>query len=91
MPSTHPCRRLTIILEWLQAEPDATAKALFERLQKAEPGRYPDAQLRTLQRRIREWRRVLAKELVLGEPRPLGDAPLEEPDTGEKNPGNISE
>src|SRR5262249_3219287 len=52
------------ILLWLQAEPDATAKTLFERLQGAYPGRFPEGQLRTLQRRIREWRHVMARELV---------------------------
>lgn len=52
------------ILLWLQAEPELTAKCVLERLQKAYPDRYPDAQLRTLQRRIREWRRVMARTLV---------------------------
>jgi hypothetical protein len=52
------------ILQWLQADPDATAKSLMERLQKAYPGRYPEGQLRTLQRRVREWRHVMARPLV---------------------------
>lgn len=52
------------ILLWLQADPEATAKCLLERLQQADPERYPDGQLRTLQRRIREWRRVMARTLV---------------------------
>ena len=52
------------VLRWLQSEPDATAKTLFERLQKDHPGRFPDGQLRTLQRRVREWRQIMAKELV---------------------------
>jgi hypothetical protein len=52
------------ILLWLQADPEATAKSLFERLERAYPGRFPQGQLRTLQRRIREWRRVMARELV---------------------------
>jgi hypothetical protein len=52
------------ILLWLQADPEATAKCLLERLQQAYPERYPDGQLRTLQRRIREWRRVMARALV---------------------------
>ena len=54
------------ILLWLQEDPDARAKALLERLQKAHPGRFPDGQLRTLQRRIGEWRRVMARALVHG-------------------------
>jgi hypothetical protein len=52
------------ILLWLQEDPEATAKALFERLDQVYPGRFPGGQLRTLQRRIREWRRVMARELV---------------------------
>jgi hypothetical protein len=54
----------TELLLWLQAEPEATGKALFERLESAYPGRFTKGQLRTLQRRLREWRRVLARELV---------------------------
>lgn len=54
------------ILLWLQEEPDATAKALFERLNKKYPGQFPEGQLRTLQRRIRDWRRVMARNLVHG-------------------------
>jgi hypothetical protein len=52
------------ILSWLEAEPDVTAKELFGRLQKAHPGRYSDGQLRTLQRRVHEWRHVMAKKLI---------------------------
>lgn len=52
------------ILLWLQNTPDATAKELFERLQKEQPGCFPDGQLRTLQRRVRAWRCVMARGLV---------------------------
>src|SRR5579885_2666787 len=52
------------VLLWLQEDPEATAKSLFERLDQAYPGRFPAGQLRTLQRRVREWRRVMARELV---------------------------
>jgi len=52
------------ILRWLQHAPDSTAKALFERLQREHPGRFPDCQLRTFQRRVREWRQVMARKLV---------------------------
>jgi hypothetical protein len=54
------------ILFWLQKEPDATAKCLFERLQQEHPARFPDGQLRTLQRRLRDWRQVMAQELIFG-------------------------
>ena len=52
------------ILLWLQEAPDATGKSLLERLQRAYPGRFPTGQLRTLQRRISEWRHVMARTLV---------------------------
>ena len=52
------------ILKWLQESPETTAKMLFERLEQAYPGRFAAGQLRTLQRRIREWRRVMAREMV---------------------------
>jgi hypothetical protein len=52
------------ILLWLQEDPEATAKTLFERLEREHPGRFPAGQLRTLQRRIREWRQVMARKLV---------------------------
>jgi hypothetical protein len=54
------------ILLWLQHHPDSTAKSLMVRLQRAYPGRFPDGLLRTLQRRIRDWRHVMAKSLVHG-------------------------
>jgi Integrase core domain len=52
------------ILVWLQESPDATAKSLFTRLEAAYPGTFTAGQLRTLQRRIREWRGVMARKLV---------------------------
>ena len=52
------------ILVWLQESPDATAKSLFARLEAAYPGTFTAGQLRTLQRRIAEWRRVMARKLV---------------------------
>ena len=54
------------ILLWLQQDPDSTAKSLMERLHRDYPGRFPEGQLRTLQRRIREWRHVMARSLVHG-------------------------
>ena len=54
----------TDVLLWLQRTPEATAKELFKRLQQEHPGCFPDGQLRTLQRRVRAWRRVIARELV---------------------------
>ena len=54
------------VLGWLQCEPDATAKGLFERLQGMRPGEFADGQLRTLQRRVKEWRQIMARDLVYG-------------------------
>jgi len=52
------------ILGWLQREPEATAKELLCRLQQMHPGDFTDGQLRTLQRRVREWRQIMPKKLV---------------------------
>ena len=52
------------VLYWLGEEPDATAKSLFERLMTKYPGKFQSGQLRTLQRRVKEWRCVMARELV---------------------------
>ena len=52
------------ILLWLQRDPESTAKSLMERLQRDYPGHFAEGQLRTLQRRIRAWRRVMARTLV---------------------------
>jgi len=52
------------VLLWLQRTPEATAKELFECLQQEYPGCFPAGQLRTLQRRVRAWRHVIARELV---------------------------
>jgi hypothetical protein len=54
------------ILLWLQDDPDASAKSLLERLDQKYPGHFPEGQLRTLQRRVRDWRRVMARHLVHG-------------------------
>jgi hypothetical protein len=54
------------ILLRLRKAPDSTAKSLMGRLQQDYPGRFPDVQLRTLQRRIRAWRHVMARSLVHG-------------------------
>ena len=41
---------------WLEVNAGLEAKTLFEDLQRRCPGRYPDGQLRTLQRRVKAWR-----------------------------------
>jgi hypothetical protein len=51
---------------WFDAEPWRTGHELLERLQQAYPGAYPDALLRTLQRRLKAWRAELARKMVFG-------------------------
>jgi hypothetical protein len=52
------------VLDWLQQEPDVTAKSLLKRLQYKYPARFADGRLRTLQWRVKEWRKIMARELV---------------------------
>ncbi|HEX2681270.1 MAG TPA: transposase, partial [Candidatus Dormibacteraeota bacterium] len=56
----------TRLREWFEAEPWRTSRELFERLQAEYPGVYPDGQLRTCQRRLKEWRRENAVRMVFG-------------------------
>ena len=43
-------------VEWLEAEPERTAKSIFEELQDKYPGKFKDGQLRTMQRHVKVWR-----------------------------------
>ena len=68
-----------LIEGWLIGEPTATAKELLHRLAAMLPDIYVgQAQLRTLQRRIKTWRAERAKDLILGRLRtalaPMADA-----------------
>jgi len=54
-----------LVEKWLNEQPDANAKALLHRLQQVDPT-IPANQLRTLQRRVREWRTAVARRLVVG-------------------------
>jgi len=68
------CRRCPDPLEavaaqvrgWFETEPWRTTRELLERLQGEHPSVYPDGHLRTLQRRLKEWRREVAHTLVIG-------------------------
>jgi hypothetical protein len=55
-----------LIEQWLNEKPDTTAKELFHRLQEHSPEQYQPGQLRTLQRQVKEWRREIVRQLVLG-------------------------
>ena len=51
---------------WLQKEPDTTAKDLLQKLGEKYPGQFNHKLLRTLQQRVGEWRRTMARRLVFG-------------------------
>ena len=70
------------VLAWLQAEPDATGKALMGRFQLEHPDRFSEAQLRTMQRRLKEWRGIMAKELVYAGTAAASTAPNGPPGMG---------
>jgi hypothetical protein len=72
----------TRVREWFEAEPWRTSRELFERLQQEQPGAFPDGQRRTLQRRLKEWRREMAHKMVFGA-QPAGE-------TNEQAPGAIN-
>ncbi len=61
-PRTWRTRKDPFEADWpwveaqLEISPELEAKTLFEALQEKDPGRYQDGQLRTLQRRVRQWR-----------------------------------
>lgn len=52
-------------VRWLAGHPEGTAKMLFEELQAKHPGQFTPGQLRTLQRRVRDWRVQQARALIL--------------------------
>ena len=51
---------------WFEADPGVTGRQLLDRLQVAHPDIYPDGLVRTVQRRLKIWRRESARALVLG-------------------------
>lgn len=58
------------VVGWLETEPERTAKELLLRLRTEGLGEFPDGQLRTLQRRVKEWRHHAARRLVFAMPIP---------------------
>ena len=51
---------------WFEADPGITGRKLLDRLQAIDPETYPDTPIRTVQRRLKVWRREYARALVLG-------------------------
>ena len=64
------------IVERLEAAPELESKALFEHLTAECPGRYQEGQLRTLQRRVKQWRAEHGppKEILLPQAHRAGEA-----------------
>ena len=60
------------IVPLLEKEPHLQARTILEDLQRKHPDQYPDAVLRTLQRRVREWKAVFGpeKELIFRQNHP---------------------
>jgi transposase InsO family protein len=56
------------VVTWLESEPDRTAKELFARLRAERPAAFTAGQVRTLQRRVKEWRALAARRLGFAEP-----------------------
>ena len=52
--------------DWFKAEPWRTGRELLEKLQKTYPDQYSERHLRTLQRRLKIWRRDAAWAMVFG-------------------------
>jgi hypothetical protein len=55
-----------VLLGWLEEKPDLEAKAMLKRLQTSGFGEFPDGQLRTLQRRVKTWRKQIVQQLIYG-------------------------
>ena len=56
-----------VVEQWLESESTVTAKEMMDRLAVMVPDAYAGkAQLRTLQRRVKQWRAEKVKDLILG-------------------------
>jgi hypothetical protein len=57
------------LVDQLRLNPGLQAKTLFDDLQRRFPGRFPDVQLRCLQRRIKQWRALEGspQEVIFGQ------------------------
>lgn len=69
---THPDHFADVwagVAERLALNPGLEALTLFQQLQREHPGRFPDGQLRTFQRRVKIWRATegLAKEVFFAQ------------------------
>ena len=55
-----------LVQQWLNEQPDTNAKDLFRRLLMETSEPFTPGQLRTLQRRVKQWRTEIARQLVFG-------------------------
>jgi hypothetical protein len=53
-------------MTWFEDVPEQTGVMLLRRLQSEHPGAFHDNLLRTLQRRLGQWRAQKARQLVFG-------------------------
>lgn len=60
--AAHSCPRWSF--SYNEAQPGSTGRELLERLQEAQRGEYPDSLLRTVQRRVKVWRRANVTAMV---------------------------
>jgi len=67
------------VAEWLEVEQDLNAKEALDRLREANPGKFSAGQLRTLQRRVRDWRAMAVRRLMFTDDRLAGHS-LGDPD-----------
>jgi len=58
---------------WLDLDPACIAAAILRRLEEEHPAAFSKRQLRTLQRRVKEWRSTYAKRLVFGNASSAGE------------------
>lgn len=63
-----------ILMPILEREPNIQGKTLLEELQNRFPGQYPDSILRTIQRRVKEWKALYGpeKEVIFRQEHPPG-------------------
>jgi hypothetical protein len=65
-----------LVEQWLSEQPEVTAKELVGRLRARGSETFRPGQLRTLQRRVKQWRRAVAQRLVFGDREPEGITPI---------------
>ena len=63
------------VVEWLDVEPDVNAKELLSRLREAHTDEFTAGHLRTLQRRVRDWRAMAVRRLMFTEDADVGLRP----------------